>query len=114
MTLNPLGSIVVGLLANRQLQRWLRLLASLAGTALVTFLGIFGLTVLSAYPTVGAAGALVLGLGTASISTSVTVLWLWRRHPLTKGIPIAVPARVEDELNKALGEGMTLTNLEDK
>jgi len=83
-----------------QADEWFKLSLSLSGTAMVTFLGIFG--------TVGAATlasgqtvavSVAVGLFAGSSATAAAVYGIWRRSSLTKGIPILAPMKVaQDEM----------------
>jgi hypothetical protein len=79
----------------KQADEWFRLTLSLTGTGTVAFLGIFG----AAGGAALAAGASLLlaiatALFTASSATAAIIYALWRKHPLTKGIPIMAPMKV--------------------
>lgn len=89
------------------LDRWARLLGSIAITSYVTFLVVWGATGLG----VIAAGkncwlALVAGFLTAMFVTGAIVYQLWVRSPLTKGIAIALPSRFVEDVMK---ENVTIT-----
>lgn len=95
--MNPfdaLGSVILGIFRHKATQAWIRLLVSVLVTSFVTFTGVLGATILASYATFGALGALIVGLGTASLSTASAVFYLWMRSPLTKKIPIALPQQV--------------------
>lgn len=117
MELNPftaLSHFVLGWIKEGHVQAWIRLGVSLLGTGLVTFVGMFGITGLLTFKDFGAAGSFMIALYTACIVTSTTLLFLWRRTKLTKGIPIAVPGEIEHALNEQLlKQGMVLSG-EDK
>ena len=106
-----LGQIFVGVWdvykKTKQRERWFRTIASIGGTAFVTFWGTWGFAI----ETLNAAGfdhwaALVLGFAKAVIAMAAMVLYLWKRNPLTREIPIAAPMKVEE---KVLEGGQTFT-----
>jgi hypothetical protein len=97
-----IGNFILGWIKNGQMQAWIRLLMSLSGTAFVSFFGVFGLTIVSLYPTLGPVGALIIGLGAASLAMALSVLFLWRNSKLTKMIPIAVAGDIEAAYQETL------------
>jgi len=95
---NILGDLIVGLHRTKKLQEWGRLVASTGVTAFVAFWGAWG----TAIPALHAQGqppsaCLVLGFGVACFVMAVMVAALWKRSPLTKGIPLVLPTRVAEE-----------------
>jgi hypothetical protein len=92
--MNPLATLAIGWYRTGKLQGWIRLLASCLVTAFVTFFGTFGLIV-GALVNSGGVNALVIGLAAASTAMALSVLSLWLRSPLTKGIPILYPGKIE-------------------
>ena len=114
--IDPFSAIAtfgLGLIKNGQLQGWCRLAASLIATAFVTFFGTFGIAVVGLIQT-NSAAPLTLGLAYASISMSVAVLSLWLRSPLTKGIPILYPGKIESARLKELGDSGEVYNPNDQ
>lgn len=99
---DAIGNFILGWIKNGQMQAWLRLLMSLSGTAFVSFFGVLGLTIVSLYPTLGPVGALIIGLGSASLAMAISVLFLWRNSKLTKMIPIAVAGDIEKAYQETL------------
>ena len=99
---DALGNFILGWIKNGQMQAWLRLLMSLSGTAFVSFFGVLGITIVSLYPTLGPVGALIIGLGSASLAMALSVLFLWRNSKLTKMIPIAVAGDIEAAYQETL------------
>jgi hypothetical protein len=99
---DALAKFVLGWIKNGQMQAWIRLLVSLAGTSFVAFFGVFGLTVITLTPTLGPVGALIIGLGSASLAMALSVLFLWRNSKLTKMIPIAVAGDIEAAYQETL------------
>lgn len=103
---SAIGTVVVGLIRNGQIQNWCRLLASLLMSGAVTFLFIFGASLLALYEKGGITPVwdIVLSVGAACTSTSGVLMYLWQTDPATKGIPIAFPSKAEmDELAMSLG-----------
>ena len=89
-----------------QAEEWFRVGLSLFGTAFVSFWGTWGLSIWALYPRFGLWPALVLGYADGCIVMASTVLILWKRSPLMRGIPIAAPMNVEQ---RALEQGVALT-----
>lgn len=93
---NAIGNFAIGLIRTGKIQGWIKLAASCAATAFVTFFGIFGLSLTAALQSGTLAGqAIALSLGYASVAMAISVLSLWLRSPLTKGIPILYPGRID-------------------
>ena len=106
---DALSNFILGWIKNGQMQAWIRLLMSIFGTAFVAFFGVLGVTIVTLYPTIGT-GALVIGIGAASLAMAISVLFLWRSSKLTKGIPIAVTGDIEKEYQRILKEqGMVIS-----
>jgi hypothetical protein len=89
-----------------QAEEWFRIGVSLFGTAFVSFWGTWGLSIWALYPRFGLWPALVLGYADGCIVMASTVLILWKRSPLMRGIPIAAPMNVEQ---RALEQSVALT-----
>ena len=91
---------------NEQMVEWVRTGLSLFGTAFVSFWGTWGLSIWALYPRFGLWPALVLGYADGCIVMASTVLILWKRSPLMRGVPIAAPTNIEQ---RALEQGVSLT-----
>lgn len=120
--LNAIAALITGLqVGNRAVSEaakraddWFKFGMSLFGTVFVTFIGVWGLTTSGLlYPNGGvnvsiaaAVVALIAGFAAGLVSTSAVTLYLWKRSPLTRGIPIAAPMKIEE---KVLQGGMVLT-----
>ena len=107
--LSSLSNLVIGLYsANKAVnagtalaEQWFKFCASLIGSALVTFPGVWGAVIISDYKLgINIWIALVLGFAAALISTSAVLAVLWTRSPLTRGIPICWPMSVSQEILK--------------
>jgi len=109
---------------------WFKFSLSLTGTAFVTFLGVWGASglallgiqnavPLSGLPAQAGIGippwpvavamcviALTGGFLAGCLACAAAVLALWKRSPLTRGIPILAPMKVEE---KVLQGGFVLT-----
>jgi hypothetical protein len=90
---------------------WFRLIMSIVFTAFVGFWGSFGISVWALYDSHGAIGAVVLGIADGAIWMAVTTLILFKRSPLTKGMSIVVPMKIEE---KALEASFTFTDKGEK
>ena len=90
-----LAKIILGVYHEGKVQAWIRLIFACSVSAFIAFFGIFGTTLLSTQ-------SFLVSLGTASISMSVCVLLLWIKSPLTKGIPILYPGKIDTERIKQL------------
>jgi hypothetical protein len=113
--INALGNFILGWIQSGKTQEWIRLIFSLLASCFVTFWGVWGLTITSLYPTLGAMGAFVLGFAAACIAMSVAFIFNWLKNPLTKKIPLFFPAQIEMKLTEQLQrEGMTSINTEKK
>lgn len=106
---NALGNILLGYIKAGRAQKWGKLVASLSISAFVTFWGTWGLAISTLYSAVGPVGALILGFAAACVAMSTTVLFLWRRHPLTKELMVSVPGDIETELLKTLQDKTMVT-----
>lgn len=120
MGLGVIAQLVAGALVGarassqvvKQADSWFRLTLGLSGTALVTFLGVFGGTGGAAFTAATEKGldpfaCVALGVGaglfTASAATAGAIYGIWRRSELTKGIPLFAPVKVaQDEMNASM------------
>ena len=92
---------------HKQRKRWFQTILSIVGTAFVSFwgtLGTVGETLLA--NDVEPVLALITAFFVACLSMAAMVLYLWKRSPMTKEIPIAAPMAVEE---KVLEGGQTFT-----
>ena len=108
--MNPFDGVarlILGIWSEGKLQGWIRLLASCSASAFIVFFGTFGLTVriLASGPPVT---ALVMGLAAASLAMALAVLGLWIRSPLTKGLALVYPGKIEAARIQQLTEDGTV------
>lgn len=100
-----IGNFAVSLLRNHQIQDWCKLAASLVISAVVTFLAVFGTSLLILYAQgYSPIWDLVLSFGAGCSTTSGVLIYLWKTDPATKNIAIAFPSDAELE---ALKKGIT-------
>lgn len=91
-----LAEFGVGLIKERHLQEWARLIASLSVSAFVTFVGTFGLSLeAQLHLSVPASVAIPLSLAHSCVLMALSVLNLWTKSPATKGIPILFTGKIE-------------------
>ncbi len=108
MFLTALSQLIVGVHGihkNVKLKwAWFRFGSSIAGTAFISFWGTWGVVGGGALAS-GAEPllALISGFFAGALTMATAVLALWKRSPLTKGIPIMAPMKVEEELLKDEG-----------
>lgn len=107
--LSSLANLVIGLYtANKAVnsgtalaEQWFKFVASLIGTALVTFPFVWGSTIVADYKLgIDIWICLVLGFAAALISTATLLAFMWTRSKLTRGIPIAWTMQVSQEILK--------------
>jgi hypothetical protein len=116
--MNPLDALAtfgLGLIHEGHLQGWFRLAASIAATAFVSFFGTLGISAMTQVQQ-GATPheALFLAAAHASLVMALMVLGIWLKSPLTKGIPILYPGKIEAaRIEQLTGEG-TVFNPNDK
>ncbi len=97
------------IITQRKLDRWGRLILSCLASAFCSFFGAFGAAGIG-HLTAGQPIALALAFAAceASIVMAAIVLFVWTHSPLTKGMPISVPASLEQAERKILErEGVT-------
>jgi len=90
--MNPfdgLAKLIVGFVHEGHLQAWSRLAASILATAFVSFFGTLGTSI------VAGREPMVIAIGHASLFMALMVLALWLKNPLTRGIPILYPGKIE-------------------
>jgi len=82
----------------RQRQAWFRLGMSIFATAFVSFTGTWGFTIVALNEQgVDPLMALLLGFAWGLIVMSASVVGLWLRSPLTKGMTIMVPRKIMEQ-----------------
>ena len=82
----------------RQRQAWFRLGMSIFVTAFVSFFGTWGLTIVALQEKgTDIWVSLVLGFAWGLIVMSASVVGLWLRSPLTKGMAIVVPRKIMEQ-----------------
>jgi hypothetical protein len=86
--------------AGAYLDGYFRLLASIIVSSYVTFLFTWGSVALLSWKFTGIWIGLGVGFATALVATGLIIYNLWTRSPLTKGIPLAVPAEISQEAAK--------------
>lgn len=86
--MGALSSLVIGIYHEGHIQGWIRLFVSCLATSVITFSGTFGLTLLSTK-------SLILALGSSMVAISVSLISLWIKSPLTKGVPILYFGEIE-------------------
>src|SRR5437016_3724253 len=90
--MNPfdgLARLVLGFVHQGIMQAWMRLAASIAATAFVSFFGTLGTSIVAAHEPIG------IAFGHASLVMALMVLALWLKNPLTRKIPILYPGKIE-------------------
>jgi hypothetical protein len=116
--MNPLGALAefgLGLIREGHVQGWCRLAASILASAFVSFFGTLGLSALAELQAGKPASvAIILALAHASIVMALMVLALWLKSPLTKGIPILYPGKIEAARLEQMAESGTVFNPNDK
>ena len=102
--LNPFGALsafLVGAkavnLAREELDKWFNFSMSLYGSQFVTFLGTWGASIWALYPKFGTWAALILAFANALMATAGITYLLWKRSPLTKGIPLMIPSALAEK-----------------
>ena len=101
--LGAISTIIVGIFGvmkkGKRRWAWFRFAMSIFGTAFVSFWGTWGVIGGGAL-TAGAEPivALATGFFAGALTMATAVLALWLRSPLTKGIPILAPMKVEENL----------------
>ena len=82
----------------KQRQAWFRLGMSIFTTAFISFTGTWGFTIVTLHEQ-GADDitALLLGFAWGLIIMSVSVVGLWLRSPLTKGMTLVVPRKIMEQ-----------------
>ena len=95
---------------------WFKLAMSIFGSSFVTFFFVMGTTtggmiLNGSNPWV----ALIGGFAAGCTTMACAVVWLWKSSELTKGIPIAYPMKLEEEVMKTLQEqGFVVTKPKEK
>jgi hypothetical protein len=94
MPWDVLGNLILGFWKSHKAEKYLRAWLSLIFSALITFLFVWGTSIVSLYPKLGN-GALVVGFGAALIATSASIVMIVRRTEQFKNIALWFPAAVE-------------------
>lgn len=102
MPFGAIASLITGFYGvhkkMRQRQAWFRLGMSIFVTAFISFTGTWGLTIVALNERgVGDLTALLLGFAWGLIVMSASVVGLWLRSPLTKGMTIMVPRKIMEQ-----------------
>jgi len=100
--LGAIGNLITGFYGvhrrMRQRQAWFRLGMSIFATAFVSFTGTWGFTIVTlSEQDADPQTALVLGFAWGLIVMSASVVGLWLRSPLTKGMTIMVPRKIMEQ-----------------
>src|SRR6266571_7986398 len=90
--MNPfdgLAKLIIGLVHEGVVAAYMRLAASIAATAFVSFFGTLGTSIVAGHE------PLAIAIGHASLVMALMVLALWLKNPLTRKIPILYPGKIE-------------------
>ena len=100
--------IVNAWLTSRKIDKWARLLLSCGASAFCTGGSIAGAGIIAHISAGQCPGiAITLGFAEGMIASAAIVFNIWRRSPLTKGMPITVPRSLEQAEQVILqSEGM--------
>ncbi len=116
--MNPLDALAkfgLGLIHEGHVQAWCRLAASLIATAFVTFFGTLGVsTITNIQVGTPPLAAIILAGAHASLLMALMVLGIWLKSPLTKGIPILYPGKIEASRLEQLASDGSVYNPNDK
>lgn len=116
--MNPLDTLAkfgLGLISEGHAQAWFRLIASILATAFVTFFGTLGLSVVGSVQSgMPAVPAMMLAIAHSSLLMALMVLGIWLKSPLTKGIPVLYPGKIEAKRLEQLADSGTVYNPNDK
>jgi hypothetical protein len=96
MPWDAIGNLVLGLWKSHKVEKWVRAWMSLIISALLTFLFVWGTSIVSLYSKLGATGALVVGFGSALIMTSAAILMIVRRTEQFKNVALWFPTKIEE------------------
>ena len=110
MDLNPfegLAKLVLGFAQQGKIQGWLKIIASLFMSALVTGLGSWGISVLSG-------AGFLNSVAIAAVAVSGILITAWIGHPETRKIPLFWPGAIERERLKMLEQQNVVSHGVDK
>lgn len=102
---NAIGTFVFGLIKEKILQSWIRLLFSMLASGVLTFMlvaggvlcgvkvlaVVFGGDVAKAFPDL-AAGDWALAIGMGMVFSAMMMIVVFRRDPLSKGMMLVLPS----------------------
>jgi hypothetical protein len=103
MPWDALGNLILGVWKSHKAEEYLRAWLSLIFSALITFLFVWGSSILSLYPKFGN-GALVVGFGAALVAASASIVMIIRRNPKFKNIALWFPSKVEEAAGNITAE----------
>lgn len=114
MWFTAIASVINGYISTskhiKQKEAWFRLGMSIFGTSFVSFSFTFGTVAGGALANdVPPLIALAMGVASGAAASAVYVAVLWKRSPLTKGIPIAYPGKVEEAILTEQEQGTSYT-----
>jgi len=100
-----LSSFLVGSKAinmtREELDKWFNFGMSLYGTQFTTFVGTWGGGIWTHHASgMGIWESLVMGFADALIATAAITYLLWKRSPLTKGMPLMIPSAIATKAEK--------------
>lgn len=104
--MDAIAKLVLGLIEHKVLQGWIRLLFSMIGSGILTFMLvcggsligvktlvlIFGVSVSNALPSSLPAGDWGFSIGLGMVLAAVMMIAVFRRDPLSKGIMFVLPS----------------------
>jgi hypothetical protein len=99
MPWDTIGNLILSLWNSHKVEKWVRGWMSLILSSLITFIFIWGTSIVSLYKTLGAAGALIIGFGSALIATSAAIVMIVHKVEQFKNISLWFPSKVEEEAN---------------
>lgn len=84
---------------HKQRKRWFQTVMSIVWTGIISFLGTFG-SVGGGMLADGSDPILAAATGTfaGALSAAAMMTFLWKKSPMTKDIPLAVPMPVEEKV----------------
>ena len=106
------GNVIVGWIKHKSLQKWMQIIASMSASVFVTFIGTWGLSIGALYAQYESISiALGLGFGCALVTSAGIFIFAWKKHDLTKKIPLFFPSRLNKGMNEELrGQGIDTIN----
>ncbi len=94
LALGPIGGIIGSLITKHAINQWAKLLVSLIVTSFVSGMGVTGSALMAGTKPLPAIGA-------GMVASAVNVAFLWYRSKLTKGVSIALPQNILDDVQSA-------------